>query len=74
MLVMPFTVGTRSFATALIACGVLVAAASTYVIQGEAGKPRDLLGNKLLASAIITLLFATGLVIGSLIYLALGHV
>lgn len=71
---MPFDVGTRSFAYALIPCGALLAAASAYVIQGETGKPRDLLGNKLLASAIITLLFATVLVIGSLIYLARHYV
>ena len=70
MLVMPFAVGTRSFALALIPCSALVGAASAYVVHGEYGKPRSLLGNKLLASGSITLLFAIGLVVGAVLYLA----
>ena len=71
---MPFEVGTRDFAIALIPCASLLAATSAYVVRGELRKPRGLLGNKLIASASITLLFGLCLIIGSLIYLARNYV
>ena len=68
--VMPYERGTREFAFALIACGAILAHASFYVARGEwRVKPRSLLGDKLLASSLITLLFGVSLVVGSVVYL-----
>ena len=68
--VMPFERGTREFALALIACGTALALASFYVARGELRlKARSLLGNKMLASSIITLLFGALLVVGSVAFL-----
>lgn len=70
MPVMPYEKGTREFAFALIACGVILSLASFYVVRGEMRlKFRSLLGNKLLASSLITLLFGVLLVAGSIVYL-----
>jgi len=67
---MPYEKGTREFALALIACGVTLSLASFYVVQGEMRlKARGLLGNKLLAASLITLLFGMSLVVGSILYL-----
>ncbi|HEX5709043.1 MAG TPA: hypothetical protein VFX96_17205 [Pyrinomonadaceae bacterium] len=67
---MPFVVGTREFALALIVTAAVLAPASFYVLRGEMRvKPRGLLGNKLLASSLITFVFAVALFVGSLIYL-----
>ena len=68
--VMPFAPGTREFAWAVAACGAALAAASYYVARGEWRlKHRGLLGNKLLATSLITLLFGTALVAGAVVYL-----
>ena len=70
MPVMPFEKGTREFALAVMACGVVLTLSSSYVIRGEMRvKHRALVGNKLLASSIITLLFGISMVIGALFYL-----
>ncbi|HWN09179.1 MAG TPA: hypothetical protein VNO50_07935 [Pyrinomonadaceae bacterium] len=70
MPVMWFARGTREFALAVIGCGTVLTLGSFYVAAGEFGlKQRSLLGNKLLASSIITLLFGLSLVVGSIIYL-----
>jgi len=67
---MPFAQGTREFGWAVAACGVLLTAASYYVARGEwrLGH-RGLLGNKLLAASLITLLFGMALLAGSVVYL-----
>jgi len=71
--VMPYEKGSREFALAVMACGVILALASFYVVQGEMRLPlRGLLGNKLLASATITLLFGLAMIVGSIIYLGRG--
>jgi hypothetical protein len=68
--VMPYVKGTREFALALVACGAILSLASFYVARGELQlKARGLLGNKLVASSLITLLFGLGMVIGAIIYL-----
>lgn len=72
MPVMPYERGTREFALALIACGALLSLASFYVARGELKiKHRPLLGNKLLAASIITLLFGVSMLVGSILYLIL---
>lgn len=71
MPVMPYEKGTREFAIGVLACGVILALASLYVIRGELKiTPRSLLGNKLLASSIITFLFGLLIMIGSIAWLA----
>ena len=67
---MPYVKGTREFALALVACGAILSAGSFYVARGELKlKARGLLGNKLVAASLITLLFGIGILVGSLIYL-----
>lgn len=69
--VMPYAVGTREYALALAACGAILSLASFYVVRGESKlKARGLLGNKLLASSLITLLFGVGLLLGAIVYLS----
>jgi hypothetical protein len=69
--VMPFAPGTREFAWAVAACGAALAAASYYVARGEWRlEHRGLLGNKLLAASLITLVFGVSLVAGSVVYLS----
>lgn len=71
--VMPFERGTREFAFSLLACGACLTLASFYVARGEARiEHRSLLGNKLLASSVITLLFGVLLIVGSALSLARG--
>ena len=68
--IMPFEKGTREFALAVIACGVLLSLSSFYVVKGEIRlKPRSLLGAKLLAAAAITLLFGLSMTVGATVYL-----
>ncbi len=68
--VMPVEKGTREFALSLVACGAALSLASFYVARGELRlRHRSLLGNKLLASSLITLLFGVSMLVGSLIYL-----
>ena len=68
--VMPFEKGTREFALGIMACGAALALASFYAARGELRlKHRGLLGMKILASSIITLLFGLGMFVGSIVYL-----
>ena len=68
--VMPYERATREFALALIACGVVLALSSFYVVVGETRlEARSLVGTKLLAAAIITLLFGLIMALGSMVYL-----
>ena len=69
--VMPFEKGTRPFALAGAACGLVLALASLYVARGELRlRHRGLLGAKLLASSLITLLFGAGLFVVALVWVA----
>ena len=71
MPVMPYAKGTREYALAVMACGGILALSSFYVVRGESGiKPRSLLGNKLLATSLITLLFGLSLLAVSVGYLS----
>lgn len=68
--IMPFEKGTREFVMAIMMCGAILAAASFYVMQGEAKlKHRSLVGNKLLAASVITLLFGILMLAGAIVYL-----
>ena len=68
---MPFAQGTREFAWAVAACGGALSAASYYVARGEWRlERRGLLGNKLLAASLITLVFGMALAAGSVVYLS----
>ena len=66
---MPFVPGTRESVLSLIPCGLVLSLSSLYVVMGEWRGPRDLLGMKLLASSLITLLFGLSLFLGSVVYL-----
>ena len=71
MPVMPFERGTLEFAFSLIPCGLILAIASFYVAAGELRvSPRGLLGNKLLASSVITCLFGAAISVGAIVYLS----
>jgi hypothetical protein len=71
MLVMPFTPGSREFGWAIMGYGAILICSSFYVVRGEmAIKPRSLLGNKLLATSLITLLFGIFLLVGSIVHLS----
>ena len=64
---MPYEKGTREFTLAIIACGAILTLASFYVVQGERRvKARPLVGNKLLAASLITLVFGICLLVGAL--------
>lgn len=70
MPVMPFAKGTREFAWAGVACGVILSVGSFYAARGEwKVKPRGLVGDKLLAASAITWLFGVGLVAWSVVWL-----
>ena len=67
---MPYVRGTSEFAFAIMACGAIVALSSFYVAQGEMKiKHRPLVGNKLLAASLITLLFGVAMLVGSIVAL-----
>ena len=71
MPVMPFARGTREYALAAAACGAALALSSFYVARGESRlKHRGLVGNKLLAASLVTLLFGVSIALaGSVAYL-----
>ena len=72
MPIMPYVKGTREYALAIMACGAILSLSSFYVVRGELKlKARGLLGNKLLASSLITLLFGMSMLVGSIVYLSL---
>ena len=67
---MPFERGTNEFALGVLPCGLVLSLASFYVFRGEAAlRARGLLGNKLLAASLITMLFGVSLFLGALVYL-----
>jgi hypothetical protein len=67
--VMPFVKGTREYALGVAVCGVMLSLGSFYVARGEWRlEARGLLGNKLLASSVITLLFGVLMLVWSLMY------
>jgi hypothetical protein len=68
---MPFSRGSREFSLALMGWGAILILSSSYVIRGEIKlKSRSLLGNKLLATSLITLLFGVSLIVGSIVHLS----
>jgi len=69
MFVMPFQPGSRSFVLSLFPCGVVLSVVSLYVFLAEKRKPRSLVGMKLFAASIITMLFGVSLCFGTLVYL-----
>jgi hypothetical protein len=71
MPIMPYEKGTREFVLAIILCGAILTVSSFYVAQGEARlKHRSLVGNKLLAASVITLLFGMIMVVVAVVYLS----
>lgn len=71
--VIPQAKGTRGYLLSLAACGLVVTLGSLYVARGELSlRPRGPLGNKLVASSVITLLFGAALLAGSVVYLLTG--
>lgn len=73
MPIMPFVKGRREYVLAIMVCGAILSLSSFYVVQGEWRlKARSLLGNKLLISSLITLLFGMSLFVGSIVYLIRG--
>jgi hypothetical protein len=71
MLVMPYSRGSREFALAVMGCGAVLIFSSFYVVKGEMRiKPRTLLGNKLLAASLITLLFGVSLLVSTIVHLS----
>jgi hypothetical protein len=68
-LAIPFEKGTPAFALSLVPCGLFIALASLYLLRGEL-RPgsRGLLGLKLIAVTLITLVFGAALAAGSLVY------
>lgn len=67
---MPYEKGTCEFALAIMACGAIVTLSSFYVARGEIKiKPRPLVGNKLLASSLITLLLGVAMLVFSIVKL-----
>jgi heme/copper-type cytochrome/quinol oxidase subunit 3 len=71
MPVMPYVRGTREYAWAVMACGAILTLSSFYVVRGEMRvKHRGLLGNKLLAASLITMLFGVLMVAGAIVYLS----
>ena len=71
--VMPFERGTPAFVLSLVPCGLVIASASFYVLRGELRlKARGLLGNKLVASSFITLLFGAAMLVGAVVHLCVN--
>jgi hypothetical protein len=68
---MPYSRGSREFALALIGWGAIMIVSSFYVVHGELKlKSRSLLGYKLLAASLITLLFGVAVLVGSIVHLS----
>ena len=69
--VMPYEKGTREFVLAIIVCSIILILSSFYVVRGEMRlTSRSLVGNKLLASSLITLLFGIVMLGGAIVYLS----
>jgi hypothetical protein len=73
MPLMPYEKGTREFVLAMMACGAILTVSGFYVVRGELRLvARSLVGNKLLAASLITLLFGISMLLGSMVYLGSG--
>ncbi len=71
--VMPFEKGTREFGLGVMACGAILSLASFYVVRGELRlRARGLVGTKLLAASLMTLLFGLFMLLGFIVYLGLA--
>jgi hypothetical protein len=56
---------------AVLACGFVVGLSSLYLLGSEASfRTHGLLGYKLLATSMITLLFSVGMIVGSIVWLS----
>ena len=74
MPVMPFEKGTREYVLAIMMCSIILSLSSFYVVRGEARlKSRSLVGNKLLAASLITLVFGMLMLLGAIVYLSWGY-
>ena len=70
MPVMPFARGTREYVLAIMGYGIILVLSSFYVVRGELKLThRSLVGNKLLAASVITLLFGMLMLVGAIVYL-----
>jgi hypothetical protein len=70
MPVMPFARGTREYVLAIMGYGIILVLSSFYVVRGELKLThRSLVGNKLLAASVITLLFGMLILVGAIVYL-----
>lgn len=73
MPVMPFVKGTRAYAVTIAVCGAVLALSSFYVARGELKlEARSLLGTKLLAASLITLLFGAAMFVGAVVSLIMA--
>jgi hypothetical protein len=69
MPVMPYEKGTREFLLAIMAGSLILIVSSFYVARGEMRlKARPLVGNKLLASSLITLFFGILMLVAAIVY------
>ena len=67
--VMPYEKGTREFLLAIMACSIILILSSFYAARGEMRlKARSLVGNKLLAASLITLLFGMLMLVAAIVY------
>ena len=72
--VIPWERGTPEFALSLVPCGLFLTFVSFYVLRDELRPAtRGLLGFKLVAATLVTLLFGAGLVVGAAVYLLRGR-
>jgi heme/copper-type cytochrome/quinol oxidase subunit 3 len=70
MPVMPYERGTREYVPAIMVCSIILILSSFYVARGEMKlTSRSLVGNKLLAASLITLLFGILMLLGASVYL-----
>ena len=71
MPIMPYEKGTREYALAIMVCSIILIVSSSYVVRGEMRlTARSLVGNKLLAASLITLLFGMLMLVGAIVYLS----
>ena len=71
MPIMPYEKGTHEYVLAIMVCSIILILSSSYVVRGEMRlTPRSLLGNKLLAASLITLLFGMLMLVGAIVYLS----
>jgi hypothetical protein len=71
MLAMPYSKGSREFPFAIMGWAAVMILSSAYLLHGELKlKSRCLLGYKLLATSLITLLFSVSVLVGCIVHLS----